>query len=371
LSRIQNMIGAEGLKTAQSDEYEEYYIIYHSTMEKFVDLLIGKAHQFRRGFIKCPTVWGKFSDGSDNIRIDSVKSPTHFKWKNILFVASFHTNEDTLSQYHVIAHLCESFARSLTVLLPYYTNSTMERMDINKPTEIPTANTTARLFNGLPSMGYPVRIMTYDLHTLQNRFYVTGHAVASLHTATTLMVRYIKKQGKGEKFNILAFPDAGAHKRFADLLREAIDENMTIICGKERDKEDPSQGKKNVKIETDIKDDAISTGKRILIVDDILKSGGTFIECADALKKKHQTAHISVFATHSVLDEDFTSKFNQQSTTLIDTIYTTNSIPNNFSPASDGTTTNKIKRPRDTSEMEYQGPPFHVLDLTELVLEDL
>jgi phosphoribosylpyrophosphate synthetase len=244
-------------------------------------------------------------------------------------------------------------------------------MDINKPTEIPTANTTARLFNGLPSMGYPVRIMTYDLHTLQNRFYVTGHAVASLHTATTLMVRYIKEQRQDEKFNILAFPDAGAHKRFADLLKEVIDERMTIICGKERDKENPSATKKKVKIEIDITGDVNPSEKRILIVDDILKSGGTFIECANVLKEKHQGAKISVFVTHSVLDDNFTSKFNGDSIDLIDKIYTTNSIPNKFSPQENGTTTTKIKRPRDTTEMIYTGPPFHVLDLTELVLEDL
>jgi phosphoribosylpyrophosphate synthetase len=370
LSRIQNMIGAEGLQITQSGEYEEYYVIYHSTMETFVDSLISKSSQRRRRFEKCPTTWGKFSDGSDNIRIESVKSPTHFKWKNILFVASFHTNEVTMSQYHVIAHLCESFARSLTVLLPYYTNSTMERMDINKPTEIPTANTTARLFNGLPSMGYPVRIMTYDLHTLQNRFYVTGHAIASLHTAVTLMVKYIKSQDQAKRFNVLAFPDAGAHKRFADLLKEVIEEQMTIICGKERDKNDTSGVKKKVNIEIDIKDKS-DIEKRILIVDDILKSGGTLLECAKVLKDQHSNAEISVFTTHAVLADRFEDTLNEDSKTTIKRIYTTNSIPNVFSPSSDGTNTNCIRRPRDNHPIEYNGPPFHVLDLTELVLDDL
>ena len=34
------------------------------------------------------------------------------------------------------------------------------------------ASTLARLFSNLPRVGKPIRVMTYDLHTLQNRFYL-------------------------------------------------------------------------------------------------------------------------------------------------------------------------------------------------------
>jgi phosphoribosylpyrophosphate synthetase len=374
LGPMKNWIGAGMHQSQTSNAPEHYHIVYHETMRDFVDMLCTKSNG-RDGhkFTKVNTKWDKFTDGADYIQLTEVKSPTHFKGKNILFVASFHNNDATMSQYHVIAHLCESLAKSLTVLLPYYNNSTMERMDINKPTEIPTANTIARLFNGLPSLGYPIRIMTYDLHTLQNRFYVTGHAIASLHTATTLMVQYIQNQAEDEKFNILAFPDAGAHKRFADLLKDAIKENMTIICGKERDNKDPSGVNKKVNIQIDIKDDPQLSRKRILIVDDILKSGGTFLKCASVLKAQHKSAKISVFTTHSVLADNFTETFNEASKELIDDVYTTNSIPNKFTEANneDGTLTTKIHRPRDKEAIAYYGPPFHVLDLTELVLDDL
>jgi hypothetical protein len=32
-----------------------------------------------------------------------------------------------------------------------------------------------RLFSNLPRVGKPIRVMVYDLHTLQNRFYLSGY----------------------------------------------------------------------------------------------------------------------------------------------------------------------------------------------------
>ena len=48
--------------------------------------------------------------------------------------------------------------------------------------EVATANTYAQMFSTLPSCGRPTRLMTYDIHTLQNRFYLSGATLTSLHT---------------------------------------------------------------------------------------------------------------------------------------------------------------------------------------------
>ena len=45
----------------------------------------------------------------------------------------------------------------------------------------------ARLFAGLPTCGKPIRLVVYDLHTLQNRFYFSGHVVGDLCTAIPLL----------------------------------------------------------------------------------------------------------------------------------------------------------------------------------------
>ena len=43
--------------------------------------------------------------------------------------------------------------------------------------QVATANTYAQMFSNLPSCGKPTRLLIYDLHTLQNRFYLHGEWV--------------------------------------------------------------------------------------------------------------------------------------------------------------------------------------------------
>jgi len=49
-------------------------------------------------------------------------------------------------------------------------HSTMER--VVREGTVATAATYAHMFSSLPSCGRPTRLMVYDLHTLQNRFYL-------------------------------------------------------------------------------------------------------------------------------------------------------------------------------------------------------
>merc|ERR1719253_1898674 len=103
----------------------------------------------------------------------------------------------------------------------------MER--VTKEGEIATANTVSRMLSGLPlHAGSPVRIMFYDLHTLQNRFYFHTGALASLHTAIPLL----KDKLKATDVTAVAFPDEGAQKRFGSMFGDYG--GPTITCGKKR-----------------------------------------------------------------------------------------------------------------------------------------
>jgi phosphoribosylpyrophosphate synthetase len=314
------------------DESADYHIIYYKTMETFVDDLIRKSRNApkRMRFEKCPTQWGMFNDSTDNIRIQNMTTPTHFKGKNVIFVASFSDNAATMSQFHVIAYLCECLLSSLTVLLPFYSTGTMERVDIDDDGVVPTANTLALLFNGLPTVGIPIRIMTYDIHTLQNRFYFTGHALATLHTAIPLIKELI--EADSDKITAVAFPDEGAFKRFGNLIMKCgLDKRDIIICSKQRIGDD-----KRVTIS-----EGNQKGKHILIIDDQTKSGGTLIECAKVLTKhnNHVSTHpqnkteVSVFVTHAICTDEFWHKFIPEPSTskapidIFKKFYTTNSIP--------------------------------------------
>jgi hypothetical protein len=116
------------------------------------------------------TKWEKFPDGTDNIEIGGFSPQNLLSGENVLFLASFHNNDVTLSQFQVIICLLQSFIESMTVVLPYYPVGTMER--VTKEGTVATAATYAHMFSSLPNCGRPTRLMVYDLHTLQNRFYL-------------------------------------------------------------------------------------------------------------------------------------------------------------------------------------------------------
>lgn len=75
------------------------------------------------------TKWSKFSDGTDNIEIGGFYPRNLVSGdKHVLFIASFHKNDVTLSQFRVMICLLQSFIESLTVVLPYYPVGTIERV---------------------------------------------------------------------------------------------------------------------------------------------------------------------------------------------------------------------------------------------------
>jgi len=64
--------------------------------------------------------WNKFPDGTDRITIDGFQPRNDVAGEHCIFIASFHSNDVTLSQFSVFIVLLQSFVASLTILLPYY-----------------------------------------------------------------------------------------------------------------------------------------------------------------------------------------------------------------------------------------------------------
>lgn len=174
-----------------------------------------------------PISWEKFPDGTDNITISGYSPTNEIAGEHVLFFGSFHNNDVTLSQFSVMIVLLQSLIESFTLVLPFYPVGTMERVDVEG--KVATASTYSILLSNLPSIGKPNRIMMYDLHTLQNRFYFHGTSIASLHSAVPSLLSRIAGLG----IEAVAFPDEGSSKRFGKLFDRA---NFSrIVCGKVRD----------------------------------------------------------------------------------------------------------------------------------------
>lgn len=279
--------------------------------------------------------WKKFPDGTDQIEVGGFQPVNRISGEDVIMLCSFHNNDVTLSQFSVMVTLLQSFVKSLTIVLPFYPVGTMER--VTKEGEVATANTYAQMFSNLPSCGRPSRLIVYDLHTLQNRFYLHGNAVASLQTTIPLLIDEIKANSN---IDCIAFPDDGAAKRFGSMFKGLGFEIVT--CGKTRNGD-----KRVVTIQ-----DGECKGKNVVIVDDLVQTGGTLYECGVALKNAGATS-VSAFCAHGVFPNESWRRFLKSGDrNCFEKFYLTNSIP---------TVTDIL--PKDDV--------YVILDLTRKIVEDL
>jgi ribose-phosphate pyrophosphokinase len=309
----------------------KYQIISVPSMKEIGERLVNK---YPTRFRLHDTKWNKFPDGTDNIEVGGFQPVNRISGENVLMLCSFHNNDITLSQFSVMVTLLQSFIESLTVVLPFYPVGTMER--VIKEGQVATANTYAQMFSNLPNCGKPTRLIVYDLHTLQNRFYLHGNAIASLQTTIPMLINSLKKSN----INCVAFPDDGAAKRFSSMF-DGLGYDI-VTCGKTRDGD-----KRVVTIQ-----DGDCKGKNVIIVDDLVQTGGTLYECGLALKAAGANS-VNAFVAHGVFPNESWRRFMKAGDRgCFDRFYLTNSIP---------TVTDTL--PRDDV--------FVILDLVDTIVTDL
>jgi phosphoribosylpyrophosphate synthetase len=293
-------------------------------------------------FTYLPTIWNKFDDSKmDHIIVGGFQPRNVIARSHVLFLAAFDDNDAIMSQMHVLFMLCESFMKTLTIVLPYYPVATMERVVLEG--EIATANTLSRMLSSLPRVASPARVMLYDLHTLQNRFYFHSSAIATMHTGIPLIkARILEPCAGGHRITAVAFPDEGAQKRFGKMFPRY----PTVLCGKTRVGET-----RQVVVQ-----DGDPRGQHVLVVDDVVKTGGTLAECAKTLSAAGALT-ISAYCTHAGFPAGAAERFCAGGDRAVfEHFWLTNSNP---VPVAHLRT------------LDAAASPFEVLDLMPLVVKDL
>jgi adenine phosphoribosyltransferase len=292
----------------------DFELLYHTSMEGLAKSIAKKYPDlFRLRAIS----WETFPDGYANI-----KFPPDLAGKRVVFLASLFDKYSYMDQLSVMAVLPRQLIKSLHIILPYYAPGTMER--IETPGIVATADTYAQITSSVfpgTKEGAPI-IGIYDLHNSTTRHSFSNNLTFQPLSAIPLVLNELKTMfyGLPQELWAVAFPDEGSYKRFRGFIPNTV--NM-IVCGKVRD-----GNKRIVRIMDKIPAAfEISKLNHVVIVDDLVQTGGTLNECRIALKAEG-VRHVSAFCTHAVFPRrEYLNFFRGGKWDGFNTFFITDSIP--------------------------------------------
>ncbi len=243
-----------------------------------------------------------FADGEANFTIPRLNEMAE---EHVLFILDWRHDQRYLDLSCFIA-IADKNPRLVTVVIPFLPTATMERESF--PGSLATANTDAKMLSYVPCRKH---IVTFDLHTLQNQFFFHNTNV-TLASTVPLFIRCLR-EGL-DTLPAVVFPDDGAMKRYGALFADFT----VAACSKVRGEND----ERVVVLDADGQRDV--AGKVVWIVDDLVRSGGTLIECAKAIKAAGAT-YVCVYVTHAAFaGNQFETKL--VASGVIDKFYTTDSV---------------------------------------------
>ena len=226
----------------------------------------------------------KFSDGEIYIEINE-----NIRGNSIFLIQSISSpaNDNLMELLLCVDALKRSSAKNITAVIPYFGYSRQDRK------VVPRTSISAKLVSNLITKAGADRVVTVDLHAgqIQGFFDIPVDNLFS----TPIFSRHIK-----EKFNnknlICVAPDVGGVER-ARALGRNLDIGLAII-----DKRRPAPGKSQVmNVIGNVKE------KKCIIVDDIIDSGGTIVNTAEALLNRG-AEEVHVYVTHGVLSGEAVEK---------------------------------------------------------------
>lgn len=243
-----------------------------------------KESRLERGAIR----WGTFPDKTPNIMLDA----SLIEGRDVIFFGSPHPDR-YMDFFSVVYAIPRYLARSFIVVMPFFPTGTMERVE--KEGEVATAKTLTRMMSCTP---FPLNGQTlfihFDIHALATRFFFSDRIKVLLSSAVPSLVAYLRDLTFP---TTVVFPDDGAKKRFSKIFQaHGI---PTACCGKQRGK---GEERSIVLQEGDV------SGKHCIIVDDLVQSGSTLINCRELLHRVGAVS-VSAYCTHGVFPRESWKRF--------------------------------------------------------------
>ena len=179
-------------------------------------------------------------------------------------------------------------AGRVTAVIPYYAYGRSDKKDQ------PRVSITARLLANMLETAGADRVLTIDLHAGQ----IQGFFNIPLDELTALFMisRYFKE--KDLKDLVVVATDVGASKR-ARNVAQSLNAPLAVIEKRRVGNDDKTQV---VNVIGEVE------GKRALLVDEEINTGGTILNAVEALKMRDVT-DVLVACTHPILSGDAVEKF--------------------------------------------------------------
>ncbi len=234
---------------------------------------------------------------------------TEVRNADVVIIGGTISDAETMELYDYAVTCAQNGARSITLVIPYYGYSTMERAVLNG--EMVKAKNRAILLSSIPYTQVPTKILLFDLHSEGIPFYF-GTNVQAQHVYCKQLIMDACKQLHTEF--VLAATDAGRAKWVESLAAEMnceaafaykqrIDGDTTNITGV----------------------NANVANKHVIIYDDMIRTGGSLMQAAKVYAQQNPKS-ISVICTHGFFNNNAVQRIKEQG--IIQKLICTNTHPN-------------------------------------------
>ena len=265
------------------------------------DLAKRLARKLKAVYIKTETKI--FPDGESKVTLQKIP-----KKSVILVVQSTYPPVDTnlLQTLSIISQVRKVSSRTFAII-PYMGYARQDKQFLNG--EVITMSAVAKM---LQSVGAK-KVIVVDIHSniALNHFKIPTENVSAIPE----LAKYFKKLNL--KNPLVVSPDMGGYsrsKKFASLLKTDF-----IVLKKHRDRKTGRVSIQTAKVDVQ--------GKDLILVDDIISTGGSIIKAAQFLKKQ-KCKRVFVACTHGLLVEGAEKKIRKAG---VSRIISTNTIPGNTS----------------------------------------
>ncbi|MBX3171357.1 MAG: ribose-phosphate pyrophosphokinase [Candidatus Eremiobacteraeota bacterium] len=220
----------------------------------------------------------QFPDGE---RYQRVLSPV--MGRQVILLGGTCDDHCTLELFDLANQLANE-ARSLTLVIPYFGYSTMERSVL--PGEIVTAKVRARLLSAIPQADLGNHLVFVDLHSAGIPHYLEG-GCRHVHLYAKEVIKEMCRELCGDDF-VLASTDSG-RAAWVESLAMEMGTGMSFVF-----KQRLSGAETRVQAVQ-----AMVEGRKVIIYDDMIRTGGSLLSAARAyLESGAQEVH--AVASHGI-----------------------------------------------------------------------